>query len=466
MMIASKPSVFSYDGCLLAPCCYSRYVLPKWIATKKKKKQLKLLLSVAAAAAAIENDDTTNTSVAGFSSFDISPPPIDQYIPDLLADNDNDDEKALDAFYNGVAVVNLSNFGRIRVIGEDRVQFLQNQTTADFGCLSEGQGLDTVFITPTARTIDIAHAWVMKNAITLIVSPGTCESLRSMLSKYIFYADKVEIHDFTKETSFFVLVGPKSSQVMNSLNLGNIVGKPYGTHLHYNVSSFTTRSCCHRYALSSRNDSVQDYKMINTTTKLYGFIDCSNSFRVQVNGLPITIGVGSIISEDGFSMLMSAAAAESVWDTLLAHGAIPMGSDAWERLRIYEGRPAPGKELTQEFNVLEAGLWNSISLKKGCYKGQETIARLITYDGVKQKLWGLRLSAPAEPGSPITVDGKKAGLLTSYAPWNKELKHVGLGYIKTKAASEGDIVTVGNDIVGEVVRVPFLMRQRRQPAGP
>ncbi|CAM8981767.1 unnamed protein product [Rhodiola kirilowii] len=420
MMIASKPSVFSYDGCLLAPCCYSRYVLPKWIATKKKKKQLKLLLSVAAAAAAaIENDDTTNTSVAGFSSFDISPPPIDQYIPDLLADNDNDDEKALDAFYNGVAVVNLSNFGRIRVIGEDRVQFLQNQTTADFGCLSEGQGLDTVFITPTARTIDIAHAWVMKNAITLIVSPGTCESLRSMLSKYIFYADKVEIHDFTKETSFFVLVGPKSSQVMNSLNLGNIVGKPYGTHLHYNV-----------------------------------------------NGLPITIGVGSIISEDGFSMLMSAAAAESVWDTLLAHGAIPMGSDAWERLRIYEGRPAPGKELTQEFNVLEAGLWNSISLKKGCYKGQETIARLITYDGVKQKLWGLRLSAPAEPGSPITVDGKKAGLLTSYAPWNKELKHVGLGYIKTKAASEGDIVAVGNDIVGEVVRVPFLMRQRRQPAGP
>lgn len=102
---------------------------------------------------------------------------------------------------------------------------------------------------------------------------------------------------------------------------------------------------------------------------------------------------------------------------------------------IFSGRPAPQKELTNEFNVLEAGLWNSISLNKGisdlpikylniffyisgsipslilyitgCYKGQETISRLITYDGVKQRLWGVSLSSAAEPGSPIVVDGKK-----------------------------------------------------------
>lgn len=47
----------------------------------------------------------------------------------------------------------------------------------------------------------------------------------------------------------------------------------------------------------------------------------------------------------------------------------------------------------------------------GCYKGQETIARLVTYDGVKQKLWGIHLDGPAEPGSAITVNGKKVGLL-------------------------------------------------------
>lgn len=50
-----------------------------------------------------------------------------------------------------------------------------------------------------------------------------------------------------------------------------------------------------------------------------------------------------------------------------------------------------------------------ISSFTGCYKGQETISRLITYDGVKQRLWGISLPAPAEPGSPIMVDGKKVG---------------------------------------------------------
>ncbi|KAA8536549.1 hypothetical protein F0562_029027 [Nyssa sinensis] len=175
--------------------------------------------------------------------------------------------------------------------------------------------------------------------------------------------------------------------------------------------------------------------------------------------MPITVGMGNVISEEGFSLLMSPAAAGSVWKTLLSQGAGPMGSKAWETLRIIQGRPAPSKELTNEFNVLEAGLWNSVSLNKGCYKGQETVSRLVTYDGVKQKLWGIHLSSPAEPGSPITVDGKKVGKLTSYAARRKQSVHFGLVYIKKKAASKGDTVTVGDNIAGTVVEVPILARQ-------
>lgn len=124
------------------------------------------------------------------------------------------------------------------------------------------------------------------------------------------------------------------------------------------------------------------------------------------------------------------------------------------------GRPAPGMELTSEFNVLEACLWSSVSLNKGCYKGQETISRLITYDGIKQRLWGFHLSAAAEPGSIIAVDGKKVGKLTSYTSGRKQSEHFGLGYIKRKAASEGDTVIVGDNIKGTVVEVPFLSQQR------
>ncbi|KAF4357170.1 hypothetical protein F8388_003317 [Cannabis sativa] len=368
---------------------------------------------------------TKNSTNLAALPFDLSPPPIDHDLVDameaagakvsekgIIETFDNDDE-ALDAVDNGVAVVDLSHFGRIRVSGEDRIQFLHNQTTANFECLREGEGCDTAFVTPTARTIDIAHAWIMKNAVTLLVSPETGGSIAEMLKKYIFFADKVEIQDITKQTAFFVLVGPKSNQLMEELNLGDLVGKPYGAHQHFSI-----------------------------------------------NGMPITVGVGNVISEEGSSLLMSPATAETVWKTLLSQGAIPMGSNAWEKLRVFQGRPAPQKELTNEFNVLEAGLWNSISLDKGCYKGQETISRLITYDGVKQRLWGISLSSAAEPGSTIVFDGKKVGKLTSCVPGRNGTEYVGLGYVKRRAASEGDTVIVGDSVTGTLVEVPFLARQQ------
>ncbi|XP_042484029.1 putative transferase At1g60990, chloroplastic [Macadamia integrifolia] len=200
------------------------------------------------------------------------------------------DDIALKAVDDEVVVVDLTHFGRIRVTGEDRIQFLQNQSTANFESLREGQGCDTVFVTPTARTIDIAHAWVMKNAITLVVSPLTGKSITEMLTKYIFFADKVEVQDITKQTCFFVLIGPKSNKVMEELGLGDLVGKPYGTHLHYSV-----------------------------------------------HGMPITVGVGGVIFEEGFSLLLSPAAAGSVWKALVNLGVIPMGANAFERLRILQG---------------------------------------------------------------------------------------------------------------------------------
>ncbi|CAN6720123.1 unnamed protein product [Malus baccata var. baccata] len=322
----------------------------------------------------LSSKTTRSRVVSSALPFDLSPPPIDHDLIDTVATAgakvsddgiietfDNDDQ-ALDAADNGVAVVDLSHFGRIRVSGEDRIQFLHNQTTANFESLHQGQGCDTVFVTPTARTIDIAHAWIM---------------------------------------------------LMKELNLGDLVEQPYGTHQHFSV-----------------------------------------------DGMPITVGVGNVISEKGFSFLMSPATAESVWKTILSQGAIPMGSNAWEKLRIFQGRPAPQKELTNEYNVLEAGLWNSISLIKGCYKGQETIARLITYDGVKQRLWGIRLAALAEVGSILTVGGKKVGKLTSCTSGKKESGYIGLGYIKRQSVSEGDTVIVGDAITGTVVEVPFLAGQR------
>ena len=62
--------------------------------------------------------------------------------------------------------------------------------------------------------------------------------------------------------------------------------------------------------------------------------------------------------------------------TLHVQGAVPMGSDGWEAARVACGRPAPGAELTEDYNPLEAGLYHAVSVGKGCYIGQETIAKV------------------------------------------------------------------------------------------
>ncbi|KAI5060163.1 hypothetical protein GOP47_0024583 [Adiantum capillus-veneris] len=342
------------------------------------------------------------------ASLDFASPPVDfdlhslmqemgaVFSQDGVVESFGNDEEALEAATNGVSVTEMSHVGRLRVSGDDRIRFLHNQSTADFQSLSEGQGCDTVFVTPTARTIDLATAWIMKRAVILFISPDMRQSIFKLLNKYIFFADKVEIEDITEKTFFFTIMGRKSDQLMEQLNMKDIVGKPYGTHLHYSIE-----------------------------------------------GTPVTVGVGNLLSKSGYSLMLSTDTAGLVWETLLKFGAVPMGADCWEHLRIQKGRPAPGKELTDEFNVLEAGLWDTISLSKGCYIGQETVARLVTYQGVKQHLWGLALKGPVDPGSIIFSDGEKVGKVTSCSSRAENGDFFGLGYIRKKAGGQGLEVHVG-----------------------
>ncbi|KAJ7547794.1 hypothetical protein O6H91_08G104800 [Diphasiastrum complanatum] len=352
------------------------------------------------------------------SAAEIHPPPIDKDLHEIMRDMGAEfsedgvvktfgfDDKAIAAATNDVVVVEMSHFGRLRVTGEDRIRFLHNQSTADFLSLKEGQGCDTVFVTPTARTIDLSTAW--KTAVSLFVSPNTRQSLLNMLNRYIFFSDKVEVTDITNETYFFAILGPRSDEIIKKLELGAIIGKPYGTHLHY-----------------------------------------------AVHDTPVTVGVGGGLAGKGYSLMLSTATAGLVWEAIIDAGAVPMGDTGWERLRILQGRPAAGKELTDEFNVLEAGLWNTISTSKGCYIGQETVARLITYNGVKQQLWGVELERAVEPGTILTVDGTKVGKLTSYTKGCGSSKHFGLAYIRRQAGGAG-LEVDANGVAGRVVEVPFL----------
>ena len=149
-----------------------------------------------------------------------------------------------------------------------------------------------------------------------------------------------------------------------------------------------------------------------------------------------------------------------------------MGAEDWERARITSGRPAAGAELTDDYNPLEAGLYHAVSINKGCYIGQETIAKVSNRNAVKQQLWGVTLSAPASPGALVTYQGDKIGVVTSYADLQVH-GDFALGYIKTK--SKGGLLAGGKleglkvEVDGQpaaLTEVAYVTRDFREGAGP
>ncbi|NER35289.1 MAG: folate-binding protein YgfZ [Oscillatoria sp. SIO1A7] len=344
------------------------------------------------------------------------------------------DAAALRAAREGVAICDRSHWGRIQVAGADRIRFLHNQTTNDFQKLKPQQSCETVFITSTARTIDLATAYIAEDATILLVSPNRREKIMAWLDRYIFPADKVYIEDITDSTGCFSAIGPGSTALLEQLGVSLDWESPAPPENVLPENVLPENS-------SPENSSPENKP--------------GRHQIVELNGIPVRIATGSGLAAVGYTFIFAIENAAALWQTLTNAGAVCLGEDCWEQLRIQQGRPAPDLELTEDYNPLEAGLWQTISFEKGCYIGQETIARLNTYKGVKQQLWGLRLSAPSEPGTTVTAEEEKVGTLTSYVETSEGF--FGLAYIRTKAGGAGLKVRVGN-VDGVAIDLPFLSR--------
>jgi tRNA-modifying protein YgfZ len=314
--------------------------------------------------------------------------------------------EAIASAHTGVALYDRSHWGRLRVGDCDRLSFLHNQTTNDLKRLQPGQGCETVLLTSTARTIDLLSIYVTEEDIIVLTSPNRRSQILAWLDRYIFFGDKVQLTDITDETVCFSLIGPQSATLLQKLGIAEL---PQELDSH-----------------------------------------CVG----MIADIPVRIACGSGLSGTGYTAISNIADSVALWQAFIEAGAVPLGEQAWEQLRIRDGRPTPGAELTEDYNPLEAGLWHTISFNKGCYIGQETIARLNTYNGVKQQLWGLKLEQACQPGEPIYVEDQKVGLLTSVTADGS----FGLGYIKTKAGGADLKVRIG-EASATVVAVPFLSQQ-------
>jgi folate-binding protein YgfZ len=166
--------------------------------------------------------------------------------------------------------------------------------------------------------------------------------------------------------------------------------------------------------------------------------------------------VRAIRTDAGVDLLCDATDLDSLRAALAEAGAVPVSGDAVECLRVERGRPRYGIDLDDTVIPQEAGLnERAVSFTKGCYVGQETVARLYYRGKPNRELRGLRLSAIAEPGDELTMKGRVVGRLGSVAH-SPRLGPIALALVR-REAPPGTSVSVGSGdgLTAEVTELPF-----------
>ncbi len=314
----------------------------------------------------------------------------------------------------GAALHDSSYQGRLRAAGKDALDLLNRLSTNQVLRLTPGQGAPTILTTDRGRILDLVAVVNTGPDVLLLTSPGTQQAVIQWLDKYTIMED-LTVTDLTPATAMLCVVGPVGRAALEKLAGRELAG----------LAPFHT-----------------------VMLRLH-------DHDVRVIHRPL----GQLPAYD-LVLEHPDASGSPVWEGLLAAGLTPLGLEAWDALRVQQGAPVHGQELGEEYNPLEAGLVGAISFTKGCYIGQEVIARLDTYQRVQKRLAMLRFSpqAPAVQGATLKHQGQPVGSVTSAAtvPGSGEL--VGLGYVRAAAATPGNRLELGEDGQGwaEIVRLPLL----------
>jgi folate-binding protein YgfZ len=158
---------------------------------------------------------------------------------------------------------------------------------------------------------------------------------------------------------------------------------------------------------------------------------------------------------DGIDLIARAGDAAALREALLAAGAAEIGAEAAEVARVEAGVPRFGAEMSAETMPAEAGIVErAVSFTKGCYIGQETVARLHYKGRPNRHLRGLELSAPAEPGAVLRLDEKEVGRIGS-ACISPARGPIGLAIVRREAEPGAELAVGEDGVTARVIDLPF-----------
>ena len=321
-------------------------------------------------------------------------------------------EKEYWATQNHVSIADRSHLGRILAHGSDTLDLLNRLSTNIVDPMPVGTGESTVITTGKGRILDWITMLHYSDDVLMITSPERTATVSDWIATYTFDEDTT-LSDVTRTTGMLSLLGPSAEGILPSM-----LGDP---------SSMMSRFEC-----------------------------CS----VDWNGYQIIVARTNPVGQYGFDIIVPKLAAEAFWETAIKLGIPPVGQDALEDLRIEAKLPKWGHELTEEHNPLEAGLEGEIAWDKGCYTGQEVVARLFNYHRIQRRLVKLELpfNKPYQINTPLVIDGQTVGYLTSVSTLPKSGTVTALASLRSAYVELDRTMTVGEAIgtIARVIAVPVV----------
>lgn len=310
------------------------------------------------------------------------------------------------AALHDVAVYDASDQGRLRLRGRNPASLIHRLSTNDVERLKPGEGTRTVLVNHNARIIDLLTVYALPEHLMAVTSAGQREAVRALIQKNIFFMDRVTIEDLSEQTVQFHVYGPRAAA----------------------------------WVTERTGIDVGDWPLHHVQAASFG--DPAQGWVARIPPL----------SGDGFALFARAEDRPTLMRVFQDVGVL--SAAAYDTLRVEQGHGAWGRELSLEYIPLETRLTDAISFNKGCYVGQEIIARMDSRQRLAKQLMGVRLSRPVEAGGNLLHVGKEAGDLTSVAV-SPRFGVIGLAYVRTAFAEPGTMLQVADGVEATVVALPF-----------
>lgn len=319
----------------------------------------------------------------------------------------------------GAGLFDLSYRGILELTGKDRTRFLNGMVTNDVKSLKPGSGLYAAMLNTHGKLMADMRIYALADAYWLDLHEELIPKVREALERHLI-ADQVEVRDRSTEFAIMALQGPASAELLEGLGVQGA-------------------------------KSLTAYQHQETA----------------IEAAPVRVVRASETGEEGFVIVVPVAAAHAVWLALLQAGhdaeLQPVGMEALNILRTEAGIPWYSLDMNETALLSEVGLEQAVSFSKGCYIGQETVARIAHRGHVNRHLVGLLIKAGEVPASdtPLLYEQREVGRVTSAVHSLSLDCPIALGYVRREHMAPGTILelpSLHGPGAAEVAPLPFYTR--------